>query len=184
MVFAFPYALYPFLAESLDAPWALGLPYSAGAIGSLAATWTSGWTSHVRHHGRAVVVAAICWGLAVAGVGISANVWLVLVMLGLAGAADLVSGLFRVIVWNQTIPDEIRGRMAGIELLSYSIGPTLGQVRATGVARLTSLRTSFVSGGPAAQSSRSASLHRGSLSHSSERRCARSSAAAAASRLG
>ncbi len=147
MVFAFPYALFPFLAESLDAPWALGLLYSAGAIGSLAATVTSGWTSHVHHHGRAVVVAAICWGLAIAGVGISANVWVVLVMLGLAGAADMVSGLFRMLIWNQTIPDDIRGRMAGIELLSYSIGPTLGQVRATGVAQLTSLRTSFVSGG-------------------------------------
>jgi len=51
------------------------------------------------------------------------------------------------LIWNQTIPDELRGRMAGIEMLSYSIGPTLGQVRASSVAALTSLRTSLVSGG-------------------------------------
>ena len=147
MVFAFPYALFPFLAEDLGAPWVLGFLYSAGAVGSLLATVTSGWTGHVHHHGRAVVLAAIGWGLAIAGVGLSTNVWVVLLMLGLAGAADMISGLFRMLIWNQTIPDELRGRMAGIELLSYSLGPTLGQVRATGVAQLTSLRTSLVSGG-------------------------------------
>ena len=78
---------------------------------------------------------------------VTSTVWVVLLMLGLAGAADMISGLFRMLIWNQTIPDELRGRMAGIELLSYSLGPTLGQVRATGVAQLTSLRTSLVSGG-------------------------------------
>jgi MFS family permease len=147
MTLAFPYALFPFLAEDLGAPWALGLLYSAGAVGSLLATATSGWTSHVHRHGRAVVFAAIGWGLAIAGAGLAREVWLVLLMLGLAGAADMVSGLFRMLIWNQTIPDELRGRMAGIELLSYSIGPTLGQVRASGVAQLTSLRVSIVSGG-------------------------------------
>ena len=147
MIFAFPYALFPFLAEDLGAPWVLGFLYSAGAVGSLLATVTSGWTSHVHHHGRAVLLAAILWGLAIAGVGLSDSVGVVLLMLGLAGAADMVSGLFRMLIWNQTIPDELRGRMAGVELLSYSLGPTLGQVRSTGVAALTSLRTSLVSGG-------------------------------------
>jgi MFS family permease len=147
MTLAFPYALFPFLAEDLGAPWALGLLYSAGAVGSLLATATSGWTSHIHRHGRAVVFAAVAWGLAIAGAGLAREVWLVLLMLGLAGAADMVSGLFRMLIWNQTIPDELRGRMAGIELLSYSIGPTLGQVRASGVAQLTSLRVSIVSGG-------------------------------------
>ena len=147
MVFAFPYALFPFLAQDLGAPWVLGFLYSAGAVGSLLATLTSGWTTHVHRHGRAIIAAAIGWGLAIAGVGMTNTVWVVLLMLGLAGAADMISGLFRMVMWNQTIPDELRGRMAGIELLSYSIGPTLGQVRATGVAQLTSLRTSLVSGG-------------------------------------
>jgi MFS family permease len=147
MVFAFPYALFPFLADDLGAPWVLGFLYAAGAVGGLLATLTSGWTSHVHHHGRAVLVAAICWGLAIAGVGLSDSVPIVLLMLGLAGAADMISALFRMLIWNQTIPDDLRGRMAGVELLSYSIGPTLGQVRSTGVAALTSLRTSLVSGG-------------------------------------
>lgn len=147
MVLAFPYALLPFLAGDLGAPWVLGLLYSAGAVGSLLATLTSGWTGRVHHHGRAVIIAAIGWGLAIAGVGLTESVWVVLLMLGLAGAADMVSGLFRMLIWNQTIPDELRGRMAGIEMLSYSLGPQAGQVRATAVAQLTSLRVSLVSGG-------------------------------------
>ena len=73
--------------------------------------------------------------------------WFFLVCLALAGAADMVSGIFRSAMWNQTIPDEVRGRMAGIELLSYSIGPLLGQVRSSAAASWLGLRGSFVTGG-------------------------------------
>lgn len=147
MTFAFPYVLFPFLAEDLGAPWALGLLYSAGAVGSLLVTLTSGWTRNVHRHGRAIVLAAMVWGAGVAFAGIFTSVWPVLIALTIAGGADMVSGIFRGVMWNQTIPDEIRGRMAGIELLSYSIGPLLGQVRASSAASLTSLRMSLVSGG-------------------------------------
>jgi MFS family permease len=147
MVFAFPYVLFPFLAEELGAPWALGLLYSAGAVGSLVVTLTSGWTSSIHRHGRAIVLAAMAWGLGIALVGVTPNLWLVLVFLAIAGGADMVSGIFRMTMWNQTIPDEMRGRMAGIELLSYSVGPLLGQMRSSAAASLTSLRMSFFSGG-------------------------------------
>jgi MFS family permease len=147
MVFAFPYALFPFLAEDLGGAWTLGLLYSAGAVGSLLVTVTSGWTASVHRHGRAIVLAAAVWGLGIALVGISENLWWVLLFLAIAGGADMVSGIFRSVMWNQTIPDEVRGRMAGIELLSYSIGPLLGQLRSSTAASLTSLRMSFVSGG-------------------------------------
>jgi MFS family permease len=147
MVFAFPYALFPFLAEDLGGAWTLGLLYSAGAVGSLVVTLTSGWTASVHRHGRAIVLAAAVWGLGIALVGVSENLWWVLVFLALAGGADMVSGIFRSVMWNQTIPDEVRGRMAGIELLSYSIGPLLGQLRSSTAASLTSLRMSFISGG-------------------------------------
>jgi MFS family permease len=125
----------------------LGLLYSAGAVGSLVVTLTSGWTASVHRHGRAIVLAAAVWGLGIALVGISDSLAWVLLFLALAGAADMVSGIFRTVMWNQTIPDEVRGRMAGIELLSYSIGPLLGQVRSSTAASLTSLRMSFISGG-------------------------------------
>ena len=59
-------------------------------------------------------------------VGLSPNIWLVLGFLVCAGAADMISGIFRSTIWNQTIPDELRGRLAGIEMLSYSVGPMGG----------------------------------------------------------
>lgn len=147
MIFAFPVAMFPFVAEQFDAPWSLGFLYAATAVGALIVTLTSGWTSRVHRHGRMVVFAAVLWGLSIALVGIAPGIWWVLIFLVFAGAADMVSGLFRTLIWNQTIPDGVRGRMAGIEMLSYSVGPLLGQVRSSSVASLTSLRFSFLSGG-------------------------------------
>jgi MFS family permease len=147
MTFAFPFALFPFVAKEFHAPWSLGFLYAAPEVGSLIATLTSGWASRMHHHGRCIAVAAMCWGLAITAFGLAPTLPLALFFLVLAGAADMVSGLFRGLMWNLTIPDEVRGRMAGIELLSYSIGPTLGQVRAGFSAQLTSLRISLATGG-------------------------------------
>ena len=147
MTFAFPFALFPFIAEDFGAPWALGLLYSAGFVGGMAFGLTSGWTPRIRHHGRAVAFAAVCWGAAVGLTGIAPSIWWVLGLLAIAGYFDMLSGHFRQLMWNQSIPDDVRGRMAGIEMLSYSIGPLLGQVRSTSAASLTSLRVSLASGG-------------------------------------
>ncbi|MEU4211325.1 MFS transporter [Streptomyces sp. NPDC026206] len=147
MFFAYPTAIFPFLADDLDASWALGLMYGAGAVGSLVVSLTSGWVSRIHRHGRMVVLAAAGWGLAMAVAGWLHNIWLVLLFLAVAGGCDMVSGLFRSAMWDQTIPDELRGRLAGIELLSYSVGPQLGQVRAGGMASLTNVRASVWTGG-------------------------------------
>ncbi|MGH3741989.1 MAG: MFS transporter, partial [Micromonosporaceae bacterium] len=152
MLFAMPMALYPFLADELHAPWALGLLYSAGAVGSLLASATSGWTSHVHRHGLAIVLAAAAWGVAVGLAGLTMNAGtaalpLVLCLLTIAGAADMISGLFRSTIWNQSIPDSLRGRLAGIELLSFSSGPMLGNVRAGLMAQLGGVRFSIAAGG-------------------------------------
>ncbi|MEV0371561.1 MFS transporter [Streptomyces sp. NPDC050636] len=147
MLFAFPLAIFPFLADELDAPWALGLMYAALPAGSALVSLTSGWTSRIHRQGRAVVLAAAAWGLAITAAGRMSSIWLVLLFLTLAGCCDMVSGIFRSAMWNQTIPDELRGRLAGIELLSYSVGPQLGQVRVGGMAALTTVRTSVWAGG-------------------------------------
>jgi len=148
MFLAMPMVLFPALAlDVLDQPALLGLLYSAGVVGSLLATATSGWTARVHRQGRAVVLAAAAWGASVAVAGLTSWVWLVLVMFVLAGAFDMISGLFRGIIWNQTIPDSHRGRLAGIEMLSYSLGPLGGEARAGLVADATSVRTAIVSGG-------------------------------------
>lgn len=147
MFLAMPLAVLPFLADELDAEWSLGLMYATVPAGALLVSLTSGWTSRVHRHGRMVVLAAALWGLAIACAGVAGNVWLVLLFLTVAGGCDMVSGIFRAAMWNQTIPDELRGRLAGIELLSYSVGPQLGQVRVGGTAALTSVRASVWSGG-------------------------------------
>ena len=147
MVFAFPIALFPFLARDLQAPWALGLLYSAGALGGLMVTATGAWMSRVRHPGRGIVLAATAWGLAIALAGVWPSVWPVLICLVIAGAADMISGVFRTLIWNLTIPDSLRGRLAGIELLSYSAGPLLGQVRSTAMAQVIGVRRAIVVGG-------------------------------------
>ncbi|WP_374106177.1 MFS transporter [Kitasatospora sp. RG8] len=149
MLFAFPVAVFPFLASELDADWALGLMYSASAVGALAVSVTSGWASRVHRLGRMLVAAALGWGAAMALAGLTASVWAVLLCLALAGGADQISGIARSTMWNQSIPDEVRGRMAGVELLSYSLGPQLGQVRAGGMAGLVGVRASVWVGGVA-----------------------------------
>ncbi|MEU1410259.1 MFS transporter [Streptomyces sp. NPDC046994] len=147
MFFAMPLAVLPFLADELRAEWSLGLMYAAVPAGSLLVSLTGGWTSRIHRHGRMVVLAAAGWGLAIAAAGLMRNVWLVLLFLALAGGFDMVSGIFRGAMWNQTIPDELRGRLAGIELLSYSVGPQLGQVRAGGMAAWRGVRMSVWAGG-------------------------------------
>jgi MFS family permease len=147
MFFAMPTALIPFWADQLGTPWALGMLYAAGTVGSVLVTLTSGWTKHYRFHGRAITIAALGWGAAISLAGISNSLVLVLIFLALAGASDMVSALFRSAMWNQSIPDDFRGRLAGIELLSYSIGPMAGQIRAASMASVTSLTFSVTFGG-------------------------------------
>jgi len=147
MFFAMPTALYPFWADQLGAPWALGFLYAAVTVGSVVVTLTSGWIKTYRFHGRAIMWAAIGWGAAIALAGISNSLILVLFFLAVAGGADMISALFRGTIWNQTIPDNLRGRLAGIELLSYSIGPLAGQLRAASMAAATSLTFSVTAGG-------------------------------------
>jgi MFS family permease len=148
MFLAMPIVLFPaFATEVLKEPKLLGLLYSAEAIGAMLATLTSGWARRVHHHGRAVVLATITWGASVGIAGLAPNIWFAIAFFAVAGGADMISGLFRAVIWNQTIPDEMRGRLAGIEMLSYSLGPLGGQTRSGLVADLTSVRTSIVSGG-------------------------------------
>jgi MFS family permease len=147
MTFAYPNALFPFMAAELHAPWSVGLMFAAPSAGALAASATSGWTGRVHRHGRAITLAAAAWGLAITGFGLAPDIGAALALLVVAGAADMLSGIFRGTLWNQTIPDSLRGRLAGVELLSYGLGPSAGQIRAGAVASITTPRFSLCSGG-------------------------------------
>ena len=147
MFFAFPYALFPFVADELGGAWTLGFLYAAIPAGALIATLTSGWSNHVSRHGRIIAFSAAGWGLGIVIFGLVHSLILALLGLILAGFFDQISAIFRGLIWNQSIPDHLRGRLASIEMLSYSVGPQMGQVRGALFARTFGLEFSLISGG-------------------------------------
>jgi MFS family permease len=149
MVFGMPRALFPALAINRFGGGAgiLGLMYAAPYAGAFVSSVLSGWIAHVRRQGLIVAVAAALWGVAIAGFGFAESLWLALLLLAAAGAADNVSAVLRgTILWTVT-PDPLRGRVSGIEFAQVAATPAIGNVEAGLVASLTSLRLSIVSGG-------------------------------------
>ncbi len=147
MTFAMPMAVFPALGERFGGANAAGYLFAALSVGSLLMTLTSGWAKHVRRQGAAVVVSAAIWGVAIVGLGFADSLLTALLCLALAGAADMASGVFRMTIWNETIPTELRGRLAGIEQLSYMSGPLLGNARAGLMAERIGLMPSIAWGG-------------------------------------
>jgi MFS family permease len=149
MIFGLPEALFPaFVLDRLGAGAAMvGIFYAAPAIGSLVGALLSGRARHVRRQGVACSVAVVCWGLAIAGFGLSRNAWLAIAFLALAGASDFVSGIYRTAILVRATPDEMRGRLEGISLAVVATGPSLGNLEAGALASVTSVPFSIVSGG-------------------------------------
>jgi MFS family permease len=147
MVFGMPLALFPAIADAMGGPKVLGMLYAAPAVGALLASLTSRWTPRVRRHGLAIALAAAVWGIAIVVFGYCERLWPAVFFLAVAGGADGVSALFRSTLWNQTIPDALRGRLASIEIVSYTSGPLLGHAEAGLAAALGGVRFSVVSGG-------------------------------------
>jgi MFS family permease len=150
MVLALPRSLFPEVAADRFGDGSLGWLYASIAIGSVLAGLTSGWIGRVRRQGYALVVAVVCWGLAVAGAGLAHSLWLAVVMLALGGAADMISAVYRQTILQTVAPDGFQGRMQGIFFAVVAGGPRLGDLRAGGMADLTSPTFSWVTGGLAA----------------------------------
>jgi len=148
MVFGMPRALFPAIAARLGGgSGTYGWLAAAPAAGAFAATLLSGWTARVHRYGLAVTIAVLTWGGAIALFGLSRWVWLAVACLVVAGAADLVSVIFRRTIWNTLIPDEFRGRLGGIAWVNVRGGPVLGDIESGVVARLWSPAVSATSGG-------------------------------------
>jgi len=147
MTFAFPVALFPALSETYGGAKSAGILFSSMAVGALVATLFSGWTHKIRTHGRMVVIAACLWAVFICVVGFANSLLGAFIFLALAGAADMISGLFRQVIWNQTVPNEMRGRLSGIEMISYMSGPLIGNARAGWVASKYNVSISLWSGG-------------------------------------
>ncbi|MBV9488050.1 MAG: MFS transporter, partial [Frankiaceae bacterium] len=149
MVFGMPRALFPALATGTfhGGAGTAGLLYAAPPVGALVGAGLSGWSGRVRRQGLAVLVSVGVWGAAIAGFGLSHLLWLGLVMLAIAGAADMVSAIFRSTILQVATPDSLRGRLQGVFIVVVAGGPRFGDVESGTVASLVSTEFSIVSGG-------------------------------------
>lgn len=126
MVFCNPVALYPALAIAFKEENSVGMLYAFPSLGAFLMTLTSRWTLSCRRYGVFIISAAALWSLSLAFTGLAPTFNLILLTLLCAGFFDMISGVFRMSLWNETIPEYIRGRIAGFEMLSYMSGPLLG----------------------------------------------------------
>jgi MFS family permease len=150
MVLAMPRALFPEIAvDRFHDVGAVGWLYAAIAIGSVVAGLGSGWIGRVRRQGRALIVAVVAWGLAVALAGLAHRLWLAVLLLAVGGAADLVSAVYRQTILQTYAPDEMRGRLQGVFTVVVAGGPRLGDLRAGVTAAAAGATASWVGGGVA-----------------------------------
>jgi MFS family permease len=150
MVFGMPRALFPALADQLGGgPVLYGLLLSSVAAGAFVASLGSGWTARVQHQGRALIAAVAIWGVSIAVAGLTHQPVVVLALFGCAGGADMISGVFRSTITANLTPDDLRGRVSGVEFAVYAGGPVVGDVEAGVVGGLAGVPFAIVSGGVA-----------------------------------
>jgi MFS family permease len=152
MIFGSPQALYPVIAAQQlhRGPEVVGLLFAAPAAGALLMTLASGSVTGLHRQGDAIVWAVVAWGAAITGFGLSGTHLVpALVCLAVAGAADVVSAIFRSTILQVTVPDRLRGRLASIFMLVVAGGPKLGDLEAGLVASAFTPTVSVVSGGVA-----------------------------------
>lgn len=154
-ILGMPRALFPALAATAfgGGTATLGLLYAAPGAGALAGSLTTGWVGQVHRQGRAVVIAVLLWGLAITGFGLSS--WLpttlalpvALILLAIAGWADVISAVFRSTIIQLAVPDRLRGRLTGLNISLVTGGPRLGDLESGLVATAFGDTVSVVSGG-------------------------------------
>lgn len=147
MLFAMPMALYPQLADEFKQPSLLGLLYAAIPLGAAFVSIFSKPLDKFERQGAGVILAATFWGVFIVFMAFSPNLYWMAAALFLAGAADSVSAIYRSTIWNETIPTNIRGRLGSLNMLSYMVGPLLGNIRAGSMAAVSSSFISILTGG-------------------------------------
>lgn len=147
MTFAFPVAIFAALAQEWGGEKAAGFLFAGMSVGAMLIALFSGWLGKFKRQGAYVTIAAAVWGFCIIGFGLAPSLPVALLFLALAGAADMVSGVYRSTIWNNVIPNEMRGRLAGVEMISYMIGPLLGNLRVGTQASFVGIRPAVVSGG-------------------------------------
>lgn len=147
MAFAMPMALFPQIADELNQKEKVGMLYAAVPVGAAVVSLFSKPLEKVRRQGAGVILAAFFWGLFVTAMAFGSSIEIMSLALFFAGAADSVSAIFRGVIWNEVIPSNIRGRLGSLNMLSYMVGPLLGNIRAGTMASISNTFISILSGG-------------------------------------
>jgi MFS family permease len=150
MIFGMPAALFPVLALEVFhvGPEGFGLIAAAPGFGAFFGALLSGWVARVRDVGRAIIAAVVVWGAAIAAFGLATFSFpLALAFLAIAGAADVLSAVFRSTAVQLETPDQLRGRVSALHILVVTSGPRLGDLEAATLASVVGAQASVVSGG-------------------------------------
>lgn len=154
MVFGMPRSLFPVLALTQFGAGhdtqaeIVGILFSAVSVGALVGALTSGWVHRIERQGLAVIVAVAVWGCAIAAFGLVGDrLPVALVCLAVAGGADVVSAVFRSTILQDSVPDDLRGRLSGIHITVVAGGPRIGDAEAGFAAAAFGPTVSVVSGG-------------------------------------
>jgi MFS family permease len=149
MVFGMPRALFPALAATVFGGGAttVGFLYAAPGAGALLGAVTTGWVGRIRRQGMAVIISVVVWGLAITGFGLVRWLPAALVLLAVAGWADVISAVFRQTILQHAVPEELRGRLMGVHIAVVTGGPRLGDLESGSVATAFGSEFSVVSGG-------------------------------------
>lgn len=149
MVFGMPRALFPALAvlRFHGGAETVGLLYAAPGAGALLAASLTGWVTTIRRQGLAVLLAVATWGCAITAFGFATPLALALVLLAVAGAADVISAVFRSTILQLEAPDALRGRLQAVQTAVVAGGPRLGDLESGAVAAAIGVVNSVIAGG-------------------------------------
>ena len=149
MVFGMPRALFPAMAATVfhGGTITLGFLYALVGVGAFVGALTTGWVAHLHRQGWTVIVAVVIWGVAITLFGLVDTLWFALVLLAVAGWADVISAVVRNTILQTSIPERFRSRMSSIQMAVVQGGPRLGDLESGAVATATSIEFSVVSGG-------------------------------------
>ncbi|MCL6707366.1 MFS transporter [Pseudomonas sp. R2.Fl] len=131
-------ALMPVFARDILTlgPWGLGLLRAAPGIGAIAvAIWLASFP--IRHNaGVFMFVGVALFGVGTILFGFSETAWISIAALMLMGAADMASVYVRETLIALWTPDEVRGRVAAVNMVFVGASNELGEFRAGTMASL------------------------------------------------
>ncbi len=144
-------ALLPIFAKDIleVGPTGLGFLRTAPAVGSLLAAAAIARYPIRRRAGPKLFVVVAGFGICMIAFGLSRQMWLSMLALGLGAAFDTVSVVLRSTLLPLLTPDELRGRVTAVEMVFISASNELGAFESGVAAALIGAVPAVVAGGVA-----------------------------------